>query len=372
MKQVGLNLSHDSSLCIVDKGETELFIEEERYSRIKHDGDPFHVLDKHFRGIDSEDYSNTYNLGMTGLLEDDNKGGNSLKVATETVNRTIAKILTYKGFDKWCDHSRKHAQTVIYNEHHFLHACCGFYNSGFDDAAIVVVDAMGNALKNNDRDVEVATTFIGGYPNTMVPIVGMSTPTYMACDSAEHKAGWNCGIGMAYSAVSSYLGFGGLGAGKVMGLAPYGKEDPNIKSFILDDGYTVDSNLFYRTRFGANFIPYDYLPPHVEAVNTEKHFQKLANLAWRLQEDFQTHMLFLLTDALERTNMRNLVLTGGCALNCVANYWYLDKLPKDVKLYVEPISNDAGVSLGLAKYLHYCETQSYKKHPLKNLYLGPK
>ena len=117
---------------------------------------------------------------MTGLLEDDHKGGDSLKVATETVNRTIAKILTYKGFDKWCDHSRKHAQTVIYNEHHFLHACCGFYNSGFDDAAIIVVDAMGNALKNNDRDVEVATTFIGGYPNTMVPIVGMSTPTYMA------------------------------------------------------------------------------------------------------------------------------------------------------------------------------------------------
>ena len=116
---------------------------------------------------------------------------------------------------------------------------------------------------------------------------------------------------MAYSAVSSYLGFGGLGW-KSNGSCLYGKEDPNIKSFILDDGYTVDSNLFYRTRFGANFIPYDYLPPHVEAVNTEKHFQKLANLLWRLQEDFQTHMLFLLTDALERTNMRNLVLTGGC------------------------------------------------------------
>ena len=87
---------------------------------------------------------------------------------------------------------------------------------------------------------------------------------------------------MAYSAVSSYLGFGGLGIGKVMGLAPYGKEDPNIKSFILDDGYTVDSNLFYRTRFGANFIPYDYLALLL--------------------------MLFLITDALERTNMRNLVL----------------------------------------------------------------
>ena len=71
MKQVGLNLSHDSSLALLIKEKQKLFIEEERYSRIKHDGDPFHVLDKHFRGIDSEDYSNTYNLGMTGLLEDD-------------------------------------------------------------------------------------------------------------------------------------------------------------------------------------------------------------------------------------------------------------------------------------------------------------
>ena len=46
------------------------------------------------------------------------------------------------------------------------------------------------------------------------------------------------------------------------------------------------------------------------------------------------------TDALERSKRKNIILTGGCALNCVANYWYLDKLPKGVKLYVEPIAND--------------------------------
>ena len=77
---------------------------------------------------------------------------------------------------------------------------------------------MGNALKNNDRDVEVVPTFIGGYPNTMVPIVGMSTPTYMVAVILQNiRIGWNCGIGIAYSAVSSYLGFGGLGAWKSNG-----------------------------------------------------------------------------------------------------------------------------------------------------------
>ena len=51
-------------------------------------------------------------------------------------------------------------------------------------------------------------------------------------------------------------------------------------------------------------------------------------------------MLKILLDALAISKRKNIILTGGCALNCVANYWYLDKLPKGVKLYVEPISND--------------------------------
>ena len=42
------------------------------------------------------------------------------------------------------------------------------------------------------------------------------------------------GVGMAYASISDYLGFGQLGSGKVMGLAPYGKEDPNIKPFVID------------------------------------------------------------------------------------------------------------------------------------------
>ena len=46
---------------------------------------------------------------------------------------------------------------------------------------------------------------------------------------------------------------------------------------------------------------------------------------------------------------KNVVLSGGYALNCVANYWYLDKLNKEnIKLYVEPVSNDAGTAMGAA------------------------
>mgnify|MGYP005689183891 CR=1 FL=1 len=50
---------------------------------------------------------------------------------------------------------------------------------------------------------------------------------------------WPMGVGMAYASISDYLGFGQLGSGKVMGLAPYGKEDPNIKPFVIDGRVTV-------------------------------------------------------------------------------------------------------------------------------------
>ena len=58
------------------------------------------------------------------------------------------------------------------------------------------------------------------------------------------------GIGSAYAAVSAYLGFGTLGSGKTMGLAPYGKEDKNIKPFVLDNDM-VNSKLFYRVHDGV-------------------------------------------------------------------------------------------------------------------------
>ena len=65
---------------------------------------------------------------------------------------------------------------------------------------------------------------------------------------------------MAYSAVSSYMGFGGLGWNSD-GSFPIWQRGSNIRSF-LADGFNVDSNLFYRTKHGCNFIPYDYLPHH--------------------------------------------------------------------------------------------------------------
>ena len=54
-------------------------------------------------------------------------------------------------------------------------------------------------------------------------------------------------------------------------------------------------------------------------------------------------------------------MSGGFGLNCVANYWYLGQLKdEDINLYVEPISNDAGTSIGAALFAHHAINEDKK------------
>ena len=217
---------------------------------------------------------------------------------------------------------------------------------------------MGNPSTKESDMHEVASLYsIQKDPFRLECLAKQETPKHhseqiMLRDT--HKEHWPMGIGMAYAAVSAYLGFGTLGSGKTMGLAPYGKEDKNIKPFVLDNDL-VNSKLFYRVHDGCVFIPYDYLPEEWDFKVWDEGTQRLANLAYRLQKDFEKWMINTITLGLKETGKKNLVISGGCALNCVANYEYLKHLPKGVKMFVDPLCQDAGTSVGLAKYLYYCK-----------------
>ena len=294
METVGINMTHDASFCHCVDGKVDLFIEEERLSRKKHDHTPIRSIIEYFQNE---------HAGVTGLDYEDC----ALDELTPFIELTLNK--------------KSNTVVDLYSEHHVLHAMCGFYNSEFEEADVVVVDGMGN-------NSEVASRFRVTRPSSIKLL-------------EKHI---DMGIGMVYSSISEYLGFGQLGSGKVMGLAPYGKEDPEIKPFVIGD--KINSNLFNRVKEGAKFIPYDYLPEDKSIDN-----QRIRNLCYRLQKDFEKWM----TNFILKCDHKNIVLTGGCALNCVANYEYLKHLPKDVNLYIEPVSNDAGTAIGLAKYLYYHE-----------------
>ena len=72
------------------------------------------------------------------------------------------------------------------------------------------------------------------------------------------------------------------------------------------------------------------------------------------------------------TGQKNVVLSGGYGLNCVANYWYLESLRKDgINLFVEPVSNDAGTAIGAALLFYYGMSEDMTKRPLTTLCQGP-
>ena len=80
-------------------------------------------------------------------------------------------------------------------------------------------------------------------------------------------------------------------------------------------------------------------------------------------------MITLIENAIELSGCKNVVLSGGCALNCLGNYKYLKHI--DCNLFVEPISHDAGTSIGLGMYEWYKDSKSMDINPLERLYLGP-
>ena len=103
-----------------------------------------------------------------------------------------------------------------------------------------------------------------------------------------------------------------------------------------------------------------------------KDFQQSANLAYCLQQYTQNQALNKILKVVKKTDIKNICLSGGYILNCVNNYYLKKHLPKDINLYIEPISSDAGTAIGAAKILYYKETKSKQKFPQKNIYYGVK
>ncbi len=101
-----------------------------------------------------------------------------------------------------------------------------------------------------------------------------------------------------------------------------------------------------------------------------KDFQQSANLAYCLQQYTQNQALNKILEAVKKTDIKNICLSGGYILNCVNNYYLKKHLPKDINLYIEPIAGDAGTAIGSAKIVYYRETKSKQKFPQKNIYYG--
>ena len=386
---------HNSGLCLLKDGELVLSIEEERLSRKKYDGGPLASMLKILDYTDTIDYlviAHTQPLEQAG----------SIDFTGENMYTGLARKLGL--IDRKKD-IYNHPQVIdMSHMHHKLHSSCAFYRSGFKSAVSVIVDGAGTFIPMNIEGEDVITweleTIIdcaypdkfttlykhqggrGPWASTRLP--NFESKFYEEDGTHELVIDESAGIVKAYEAVTQYCGWAPIEAGKTMGLFPYGSQNLNIPDIYtnydgMSDWSTANRDLIVPTypngavvnkgRFTELRDPVDLKP--------EDDLTKLKSrrdMAYAVQTESEQMVLDLIRKAVKMSGNKNVVLSGGYGLNCVANYWYLEQLKDEgIKLFVEPVSNDAGTAIGAA-YLQYQRvSKNTKIHPpIKDLYYGPK
>jgi carbamoyltransferase len=360
MISLGINYSqmHDSSACIVRDGELLFAIAEERLSRVKHDARfPERAIRAclDFAGIRANQLDHVcfgWSPARVGYLHDLKcyALGRQPFGYLSFLNSTRGFLSMWHqrgGENRFRDQfggSRGRARFV---DHHLAHAISAYAYSGFEEAAVLVVDGRG---------AWEATSIWHGKDGRLEHI--QTIP-------------WPNSLGMFYAQFTQYLGFQPWSdEWKVMGLAPYGEPGMNLRDFIVPDDhpYRVDiRKIMPRDSSLASEIVRALGPKREpESEITAKH----RNISFAVQDACEQAMMTLARDALARTHSRNLCLAGGVALNSKANGKILASGLVD-RIFIQPAAGDDGVCLGaaLAPYLDNGGTLPLQK--MRSAYLGP-
>jgi carbamoyltransferase len=373
MRILGLSaFYHDSAAALIEDGRLLAAAQEERFTRKKQDSRfPRHALayclDAAGIGLDEVDYVAFYDkpfLKFERLLETylafAPRGFRSFRMA-------IPLWLREKLFQKQLlrDELRKLApdydwqNRLLFGEHHQSHAASAFFPSPFAEAAILVMDGVG----------EWATTSVGfGRDNRLEMLRELHFP---------HS------LGLLYAAFTYYTGFKvNSGEYKVMGLAPYG--EPKYAQLILDrlidvkpDGtFWLDQSYFdYCTGLHMTNERFEALFGGPARKPDELLTQRHMDLAASIQAVTEEVVLRLTRSIAAETGARNLCLAGGVALNCVAN----GKVLRDGRfkaIWIQPAAGDAGGALGAALaafhlYKGQPRSPDDKLDRMSGSYLGP-
>jgi len=391
----GIARGHNAGVCLLKDGEIVFAIEEERLSRYKYDGGPLASMVKILDYTDKIDYL------VISHTQDSDEPINDF-VRQDIYSALARKLRLIEDIN---------TQVVKYHDqHHRNHAALAFYRSGFDKASAIIVDGAGTFIQRPDGDTmwEVESVYDCSYPANFGEVFkhfggnGPWRTEHINSDGNGPEVIINdkAGIVKAYEAVTRFCGFDSIEAGKTMGLFPYGEPNKAPKIYGKFGG---NKDLFNNTYPNGAFVNEEEFPELDDRVlkysdiyasmkDPEDKWEQIRinklldeadkedvtllpsrrNMAYNVQTESQEEVLKLIKMSIERTGNKNIVISGGYGLNCVANYYYLKHLPDDVKIYVEPVSNDAGTAMGAAFYQYHLTSQDDRVRPKnENLYLGP-
>ena len=358
---VSVARGHNCSTTLLVDGEVIFYLEEERLSRFKYDGSPLLGLQKVFDYVDHIDHL---------VVCHTHRAGPVLDWSGEDMYEGWVRKLAKKKFK-----FETHFIDVV---HHEMHAACGFYNSGFETAACVIADGAGSFLQSEqvpDTMYEFETIFKASYPNDFDTVFKhIGTKSAIGFHEVENNVYITeyPGHTKMYEAVTQYCGFPAIEAGKLMGLAPYGKDNDELPSFFSEEWGNRELIVpTYPNAASINVERFDILKEDVRNHKEGEYTDIQKDLAFKIQEETSERMCQLIQKAVDLTGEKNIVICGGYGLNCVANYKYWQRFP-DLNIYCEPISHDGGTSIGGAKYIWNKINNTEKPSKQESVYYGPK
>jgi carbamoyltransferase len=346
---------HDAAACVLVDGALVAAAQEERFSRRKHDPA---IPRAAFRYCLEAAGLTLADLDAVAYYEDPvKKLDRQLWMALPSLpslapqalfrldalrpEREIRELLGWEG-------------RIEFVEHHQAHGASAYYYSGFPEAAVLTVDAVG----------EWATTSYARAAGARLELL--------------EEVRFPDSLGLLYSTLTAYLGFEVNDAEyKVMGLAPYGEPAhvDKIRALVhVADGGQFRLDLRYfdflrgPTMYSPELCRLFGRPPRQPGAEPDRF---AADVARSLQAVLEEILLAKVRYLHARAPSEHLCLAGGVALNCVA----VGRIAREGpfrRVFVQPAATDAGGALGAAALAHVRLTgRRPSAGPLRHVFLGP-
>ena len=359
--------THDSAAALLVNGHLVGFVEEERLDGVKH--------------------SNAYpTKGIDWLLDQARLSPSDVNVVaynfdgrrySEAVRQLPAHLASFRTAGRAVARTRsfvkvKRRYQARMNDlesrfpgavikpvlHHRAHAWTALLSSGYDDAAVLIVDSLG--------ELQTTTIWHGR----------LDVPESLAMHSEMRDP---ASLGYAYGAVTEHLGWRrGDEEGTVMALAALGDPD-RFRSLmhrairLTRDGFSLDPGLFSLRVLSSRYLRVSpafaraTCPPRrpVEPVEPVH-----ADLAAALQERTEEAMTLLAARARKLTGSRLLCVGGGVAMNCVSIGKIVESGPFD-EVHVPAAPGDSGTAIGAAAEAWHAATSKAATGAEQRCYLGP-
>lgn len=237
-------------------------------------------------------------------------------------------------------------EKILFVDHHYAHATSVAFNLPRDKNTLVfTLDGEGDGL--------CAT----------VSVFDGMTMRRIAATSKNHS------LGALYMECTRYLGMKpNEHEFKVMGLAPYAKEEHVEKVFQkLSKVIFLDSKnrLCFQSVFSTQFAKFYF--------QDEFHNMRFDNIAGGIQKLTEELILSWIKEGIKQTGIRDIALSGGVFMNVKASM-RVAELPEVSSIFVMPSAADESLVFGTMWHGYRLVTQQknmqFTPEPIKDLYLG--